>query len=164
MKNEKGMGVITLILCVLLIIAVIILFFHFTKRTVTDNGLETIKTNMLKIQSKIKMIDGSVKMNAEENSFKGTKVSELKDDPEIKRMIENGVFGEEVDEYYRLGREELDEMDLNSIPLKENQYYFVHYGMKDVITNEDVKDKEGKVYHTLSELTEDYYSTPEEGE
>lgn len=164
MKNEKGMGVITLILCVLLIIAVIVLFFHFTKRTVTDNGLETIKTNMLKIQSKIKMIDGSVKMNAEENSFKGTKVSELKDDPEIKHMIENGVFGEEVDEYYRLGREELDEMGLNSIPLKENQYYFVHYGMKDVITNEDVKDKEGKVYHTLSELTEDYYSTPEEGE
>lgn len=164
MKNEKGMGVIMLILCVLLIIAVIVLFFHFTKRTVTDNGLETIKTNMLKIQSKIKMIDGSVKMNAEENSLKGTKVSELKEDPEIKRMIENGVFGEEVDEYYRLGREELDEMGLNSIPLKENQYYFVHYGMKDVITNEDVKDKEGKVYHTLSELTEDYDSNLEEGE
>ena len=97
MKNEKGMGVIMLILCVLLIIAVIVLFFHFTKRTVTDNGLETIKTNMLKIQSKIKMIDGSVKMNSEENSFKGTKVSELKDDPEIQRMIEGGIFGEEVD-------------------------------------------------------------------
>ena len=164
MKNEKGMGVIMLILCVLLIIAVIVLFFHFTKRTVTDNGLETIKTNMLKIQSKIKMIDGSVKMNSEENSFKGTKVSELKDDPEIQRMIEGGIFGEEVDEYYRLGREELDEMGLNSIPLKENQYYFVHYGRKDVITNEEVKDKEGKVYHTLSELTEDYYSNPGEEE
>ena len=119
---------------------------------------------MLKIQSKIKMIDVSVKMNYEENSFKGTKVSELKDDPEIQRMIEGGIFGEEVDEYYRLGREELDEMGLNSIPLKENQYYFVHYGMKDVITNEEVKDKEGKVYHTLSELTEDYYSNPGEEE
>ena len=36
--------------------------------------------------------------------------------------------------------------------------------MKDVITNEEVKDKEGKVYHTLSELTEDYYSNPGEEE
>ena len=36
------------------------------------------------------------------------------DDPEIQRMIEGGIFGEEVDEYYRLGREELDEMGLDS--------------------------------------------------
>ena len=152
MRKETGMGHLTLILIVIVIVILVGLAVHLTKQQVTDNVIETAKTDMLLIQGKLKIIDESVKVNAEENSLKGTKVADLKEDEQVKKMLEEGILGEKAEEYYRLGREELDEMGLSTIQLKENQYYFVHYTTKDVATNIAIEDQEGKIYHHLSEL------------
>ena len=149
MRKETGMGHLTLIL---IVIVIVILVGLVVKQQVTDNVIETAKTDMLLIQGKLKIIDESVKVNAEENSLKGTKVADLKEDEQVKKMLEEGILGEKAEEYYRLGREELNEMGLSTIQLKENQYYFVHYTTKDVATNIAIEDQEGKIYHHLSEL------------
>jgi len=153
MRKENGMGLVALVLIVVAIIAIVIIAGFVTQEQVVDNSLETIKTDMLLIQGKLKIIEESVKVNSKENTLKGSKLADLKEiDEQAKEILEQNILGEKAEEYYRLGRAELDEMGLNSIELKENQYYFVHYTDKEVVTNLDVKDTDGNIYHKLSEL------------
>lgn len=154
MRKEQGMGLITLLLIVISVIAIVCLAFYFTNQKVVDNGMETMETDMLLIQGKLKIIDESVKVNSKDNTLKGTKVADLKEDEIVKKMLEENILGEKADEFYRLGRQELDEMGLNSIKLEENQYYFVHYTDKEVVTNKQIKDAEGNIYHKLSEINQ----------
>lgn len=153
MKKENGMGLVALVLIVIAIIAIVIVAVFFTNEQVVDNSLENVKTDMLLIQGKLKIIEGSVEVNSKENTLKGSKLADLKEsDEQVKEILAQNILGEKGEEYYRLGRTELDDMGLNSVELKENQYYFVHYTDKEVVTNLDVKDTEGNVYHKLSEL------------
>lgn len=153
MKKENGMGLVALVLIVIAIIAVVIVAVFFTNEQVVDNSLENVKTDMLLIQGKLKIIEGSVEVNSKENTLKGSKLADLKEsDEQVKEILAQNILGEKGEEYYRLGRTELDDMGLNSVELKENQYYFVHYTDKEVVTNLDVTDTEGNVYHKLSEL------------
>ncbi len=155
MKNQKGMGHLTLILCVIIIILVAVGAFYYFFIKLEDQVIETYKTDMLLIQGKVKVLSEEAIINKNGELLKGRKISESLEDEEIKALLENGVLSQEeesFDNYYLLEKSNLDEMGLGAIRL-EKGYYIVNYDTDEVIYSKGIKFGEN-TYYKLSEIEE----------
>ena len=127
MKKEEGMGIIAIILVIILIALLGFLTYYFIKNTAKDKKVEDIKANMLLIQGKCKVISETSKVNKNENSFKGRKISDIKEDSIISEFLSKGILPEDkLDKYYALSNDDLKSMELD-ITNEENTYYIVNY-------------------------------------
>lgn len=91
-KKENGMGHIQVLLLIIIITCLVASGVYFIRTNLNDRRIETIKTNMMLIQWKVKNYMGSKTVAKEEAQKIGTKISEMKEDKLLKEIIDNGVI------------------------------------------------------------------------
>ena len=127
MNTEKGMGIIAIIISVLVIVAIAIFAYNFVVNTADEQKIEDIRTNMLLIQGKCKILQETTKVNNNQEGLKGRKLSEIQDDRIISEFLNRNIIDStNLDKYYALSNDDLTSMELD-IQNEENSYYVVNY-------------------------------------
>ena len=115
-----------------------------------NEEVETVKTNMLLIQGKAKII--FEEKNALDSELKGINASEIKEDENIKKIIDIGmVSDDDINNWYILNEDSLNEIGLDYI-YSEDGTYIVNYSKQDVIYVLGSNSEEKTIYK-LSDLT-----------
>lgn len=139
---------------ILLICAMGIGIAYYLKDEYDVEQFETIKTNMLLIEAKTKIVAEKVRIEEKGASYVGTKIKKKTEDEEIKDLQEKGIIDLNAKKvkYYILNKENLEELGLNNIALEEG-YYIVEYTSNEIIYSKGVEDKDGDRLYKLSEFT-----------
>lgn len=156
-KKNAGLGIIKLILILIIIIALICVGIYFGRDLLNKDNLESVKTDMMKIEGKAILIADEyemdetkgligIKIDRTEDGYKASEgdyelTSELQqileqyDKKEIKKIVVNEE-GEEVEEveqegeealYYIWTQADLENKGLGSIKVDNIQFYVVDY-------------------------------------
>ncbi len=154
MKSEKGLTFIAMIFIVILIALLVFGVVYFTRIQVSNEKLETLKTNMLLIQAKTNVIAQDVEMKVENATLKGTKLADMKEDEIIKSFLEKGVIDENSgdSDFYVLKDQDIKDLGLENVEIEDGSYYIVDYKKNDIITTNGFEASDKNMYYKLSEL------------
>jgi len=143
-----------IIFIIAIIVAIIIGVVHFIKDEYDDELIETVKTDMLLIEAKTKVIGEKVKIKEKDASYVGKKITNQTEETELQELQDKGVIDLNTKEnnYYILENEHLEELGLTTIGLKEG-YYIVEYNSNEIIYSKGVEDRNGNILYKLSELS-----------
>lgn len=154
MRNEKGMTFLMLIIIIVIVIALIGTATFFILQGYHEAEFDSMRTDMLSVQGKIKVLSESSIAKKDDAIKKGLKLIESEEDEKIKSILEKGIISKEeenYEQYYILNIEDLNEIGLSSIEIQENGYIIVNYKTYEVIYTQGIKI-EGNEYFKLSEL------------
>lgn len=136
MKREEGMGIIAIILSVLAIGLIIFFAYNYFTNTADEQKKADIRANMLLIQGKCKILQETTKVNNNQDSIKGRKVSDMQDDSIISEFLGKNIIDiTKLDKYYVLSNDDLESMGLD-VHNEENSYYIVNYEENEVYITE----------------------------
>ena len=162
MKKNSGMGIIKLILMVVLIILVIIAGLYFVRKKYREVKAETIKTDMLQVQWKLKDYIDKQTVKGEEKKYLGTKISEMKENEIIKDFLAKNVISEEeYDKYYVLQDENLAEAGLE-ITNYEGSYFLINYDTYEIIDTKGYSKSDDETLYKLTDINKKNDSIDEE--
>lgn len=153
MKPEYFKTYVKTFLIILLICAIAIGVVYFLKNEYDGEQLETIKTNMLLIEGKTKVIAEKVRIKEKDSTYVGTKIEKETEDDKIKELQEKNVIDLNAKDvkYYILNQSNLEELGLSNIHLEEG-FYIVEYSSNEIIYSEGVEDRNGSRLYKLSEF------------
>ena len=152
MKNEKGMGLIQLIVFVVLIILIVAMSVYFIRMQYNEVRVETIKTDMLQVQWKLKDYIDTQTVNGDEIQYLGSKVSDNLQDPLLSEVISNNVILEsEYEKYYILKDEDLATAGLE-ITNYEESYFLINYETYEVIVTQGCNISDDETLYKLSDI------------
>lgn len=153
-KSEKGLTFIAMIFIVILIALLVFGVVYFTRIQVSNEKLETLKTNMLLIQAKTNVIAQDVEMKVENANLKGTKLADMKEDEIIKSFLDKGIIDENSEEsdFYVLKNQDIKDLGLENVESEDGSYYIVDYKKNDIITTKGYEASDKKMYYKLSEI------------
>ena len=138
MKKENGLTHMTTIFLVIIILVLILVAVRFVELQYKNEESETIKTNMLAIQGKAKIIAEEEK--ALKKELAGIKISDKKEEENIKKLLEQQNITIDVDSKdYVLDKENLKEIGLGNIELESDQYYIVNYDNLEILYTKGVQ-------------------------
>lgn len=138
---------------IVMIVAIIAGIIYFMKNGYDDEQFETVKTNMLLIEGKTKVVAEKVRIQEKDASYVGKKIEEMTDNIEIKDLQEKEIIdlGSEENNYYVLEKENLEQLGLTTIELNEG-FYIVEYNSNEIIYSKGAKDSNGNIVYKLSEF------------
>lgn len=145
MKKENGLTHMTTIFLVIIILVLILVAVRFVELQYKNEESETIKTNMLAIQGKAKIIAEEEK--ALKKELAGIKISDKKEEENIKKLLEQqNITIDENSKYYVLDKENLKEIGLGNIELELDQYYIVNYDNLEILYTKGVQIGDNILY------------------
>lgn len=145
MKKENGLTHMTTIFLVIIILVLILVAVRFLELQYKNEESETIKTNMLAIQGKAKIIAEEEK--ALKKELAGIKISDKKEEENIKKLLEQqNITIDENSKYYVLDKENLKEIGLGNIELESDQYYIVNYDNLEILYTKGVQIGDNILY------------------
>ena len=142
------------ILMIIIIIAVMILgAIYFVNKQYDNEKVETLKTDMLLLEAKVKILEEKVNIKEKGAKYIGTELKEKKAEEEFKNLIEKeGIkVDSKKNKYYVIDNSNLEELGLGNIKLDEG-YYVVDYKTNEIFYTHGIKDEDGNVKYSLSEL------------
>ena len=152
MKRNKGMGMIQLIVMILFIILIVATIVYFVRIQYHEARIETIKTDMLQVQWKIKDYIDKQTVKGEEQQYLGTKLSEMRNDSILKEFLSNNILSEsEYEKYYVLKDENLATAGLE-ITNYQDSYFIINYETYEVIVSKGCKYSEKEILYKLSDI------------
>ncbi len=152
MRRNKGMGIVKLIVMIIFIILIVVASVEFVKMKYYEARVETIKTDMLQVQWKIKDYIDKQTVKGEEKHYLGTKLSEIKDDVILKNFFNKNILSEEeYEKYYALKDENLAAAGLE-ITNYEDSYFIINYETYEVIVSKGYEYSKGEVLYKLSDI------------
>lgn len=150
MKDEKGLTYIATVILIIIITALVIGVMYYIKQQYINEESETIKTNMLAIQGKAKIVAEEEK--ALKKELIGTKVLTEQQEQKVKNFLKSqNIEIEENSKYYILKSEDLTTMGLGNINIEPNEYYIVNYNNMEVLYTKGVKIGDNR-YYKLSDF------------
>lgn len=174
MKSEKGMNLIGVIFIICILIVAGFFGYKAAKSFVETNKQEDIKTNMISIQSKIKIIKDKHKVS-EENALLGIKL-EGNTTFNINEQLKNALEERRVEttNYYILTQEDLNNQKLQNIKINNDEFYVVDYDTCEVFYSKGEDwgyslekmnpEQEENVINTDENAVNETEKTEEEGE
>ncbi len=137
---------------IVVIIAVIVTAIYFLKDEYDDEHFETIKTDMLLLEGKTKVMSETVKMKQKGASYMGRKLKDALSEEQIKTLQDNKLIDTSKKEhnYYVLEKADLETLGLEVIDIKG--YYIVEYTNNEIIYSEGIENKTGDRLYQLSEI------------
>lgn len=154
MKSNKAMGTIQTIILVVIIGIIVAMGVYFIRMKYGEAKLQTVKTDMLQVQWKVK--DYMDKRTAEKKDkvYLGTKIAEAMDDPLVQEFLNKNVLSEEeYEKYYVLKDQDLQEAGLE-ITNYEDSYYLVNYDEYEIIMTKGFKYNKTDTLYRLSQIKE----------
>ena len=133
-NNNKGITLVALVIMAVLIIIIATVTVRISKELIETANFENVKTNLLLIQSKCKILAEKRAIGEiEEDGLIGTKQ----------------YYGDYID-WYVLSREDLESIGIKEI--SNSDEYYVNYTNDDVSYSNGITYN-GTVYYKLSEMT-----------
>lgn len=152
MKRNTGMGMIKLILMLLFIILIVATTVYLVRMQYNKVKIETIKTDLLQVQWKIKDYIDKQTVQGEEKQYLGTKLSAMIDDPILQDFFSNKILSEaEYEKYYVLKDENLATAGLE-ITNYTDSYFIINYETYEVIVSKGCKYSEKEILYKLSDI------------
>lgn len=152
MKRNSGMGYIQVIIIIVFIAMLVAGGIYFVRLKLNEEYIETVKTNMLLIEWRVREYKDTKTASGEEISYIGTKMSDMQDDYIISSVIEKGIIkSNEYDKYYVLKDEDLTSLSLE-ISNEENSYYIINYETLDVVITKGCVYSKDKILYKLSDI------------
>lgn len=140
---------------ILLIALITIGVVYYLKSEYNIEQLETIKTNMLLIEGKTKIIAEKVNIKEKDATYVGRKVEKETEDEKIKYLQEKEIIDLNAKDvnYYILEQSHLEELGLTNIML-EDGLYIVEYTSNEIIYSNGIEIDENTKVYKLSEIEE----------
>lgn len=135
-----------------IIIVAIVTAIYFLKDEYNDEHFETIKTDMLLLEGKTKLISETVKMKQKDASYMGKKLKDALSEEEIKTLQDNKLIdtSKKENNYYVLEKSDLEAWGVEAINIEG--YYIVEYTNNEIIYSKGIEDKEGNKLYKLTEI------------
>lgn len=152
-KNENGITMITLVVMIVLMLILATVGIKMGTGIISETKVQTIRTNLLLIQTKVKMISEKNNFSSDENPLVGTKVTEAGQEEILDKL--KTILGEgeiQYDDYYVLSREDLDSMSLEKVEIDDG--YVVNYKTEEIIYLKGIEDSDNVVKYKLSEIVD----------
>lgn len=153
-KDTKGITLLALIITIVILAIITGVSLNIGGKLFNNVNLQTLDTNMLLIQAKVKVI--SEKNNFDENTvLKGSKVADISNDADINKLKNEGVISETEENYqsyYLWNQDILNEEGLDSIKLNKDEKYIVNYETEEILYIPGYKHTDDKTYYKLSDL------------
>ena len=154
MKKQNAMSLIGVIIAIIFIIMIICGAIYFTMEQFEKSRIENVKTNMLLVQGKIKVLQESSVAKKDESILKGKKVADNAENEKVKEMLEKGVIStqdESYDKYYIIDQDTLTQMQIEGIVFGEGNFYIVNYATNEILWTQGITI-DGVTYYKLSDL------------
>lgn len=142
MKREYGITTIKLILIIVIIISIFGGGFFLLKKLWKANNIKNLKTDLLYIQAKGKVIKDKHILN-ENDELMGEKIEEYPDNEDVNEIIA------ENDKWYKLDQEDLEQIGKGD--LKSEDGYIINYDTDDVIYAKGIKEGDN-IFYKLSDI------------
>lgn len=147
-SNQRGITIISLVITIIMLLILASVTVYTGDNVIKHAKLQTINTNMMLIQVKVKTIAEQAKFNKDTSNYKGTVITDVSSDNKISELINNGVI-EDTSKYYLLSKSDLDSMGLEKIDIEDG--YIVNYDTEEVIYVKGF-EHDGTTYYKLSDM------------
>lgn len=154
-KNENGITIITLVITIVLIIILATVSIKIGSGVISETKLQTVRTNALLIQTKVKTISEKHNFDGDANPFIGTNITQQGQE-EILEKVKTIMEMQEIkneDYYYVLSKEDLESMKLEKIEIDDG--YVVNYKTNEVIYLRGIEDSDNVLKYKLSEIIQE---------
>lgn len=153
MKRGYTKTYLKIFIVILILIAIILGVIYLFRNEYDNERFETIKTNMLLIEAKTKIVSEKVNIKEKDAKYIGTKVSDIKDSEGLTFLQDRGLIDLNSKEhiYYVLNKDNLVELGLDTIELKKG-FYIIDYKTNEIIYTEGVTNKNGDTLYKLSDM------------
>lgn len=151
MKSQKGMSYIMMLIWIVIIVILIGAIIYFTQTKYEEEKLETLKTDLITLQGKIRILSQEVTMKKEGVSYIGRSLAENLEEETIKKLIEESIITSENGEYkefYILEGEDFSDLELDNYNISK---VIVNYTTCEIIYPEGFYIND-KIYYKLSDL------------
>ena len=154
MKKENGMTLITTVILVIVIAALVSAVVYYARIAMAKENLENLKTDLLLVQAKVRKIEGEHTLDKKEEHLKGTKITQMKEDPIIIQFLEKQIIDieEKGKQYYVLNQENLEELSLEKVKLEKDSYYIVEYTTSEVYSTKGFEYTDGNTYYKMTDI------------
>lgn len=143
---------IKLILMLLFIILIVATTVYLVRMQYNKVKIETIKTDLLQVQWKIKDYIDKQTVQGEEKQYLGTKLSAMIDDQILQDFFSNKILSEaEYEKYYVLKDENLATAGLE-ITNYTDSYFIINYETYEVIVSKGCKYSKEENLYKLSDI------------
>lgn len=147
---RKGIALVSLIIIIVIMLILTAATFA-TSKIIEKARIQNLATNMMLIQTKVKIINERIAFNGDTSIYVGKKLK----DQANKENIANGVLtsGElQSDSLYIYDRETLNTIGLEGIKLAENEVFIVNYATCEIIWPKGLTNADGDIVYKLSEI------------
>lgn len=153
-KKKHTIKLVILISIFAVIITAIAISSKYINKKVNESKDDDIKTDMLVLQAKIKVIKGKSEVNKNTDNYLGIKVNESNNENIINLLKSINIPDEELQSYYILNNQDVELMGISEeIYNKEDSSYIVNYNSAEVIYKDGIFI-DGVVKYKLSDLIE----------
>ncbi len=153
-KKRHTIKLVILISIFAVIITAIAISSKYINKKVNESKDDDIKTDMLVLQAKIKVIKGESEVNKNTDNYFGKKVNESNNENIINLLKSINILDEELQNYYILNNQDIELMGISEeIYNKEDSSYIVNYNSAEVIYKDGIFI-DGVVKYKLSDLIE----------
>lgn len=153
MKAKNVIKATQLIAMTVFIIVIVAVGVYFFRMKYNEARVETIRTDMLQVQWKIKEYMDKQTVNGEETKYLGTKLSEEKEDQVLVDFFNANVIPEsEYEKYYVLKDEDLIEAGLG-ITNYQGSYFLVNYENYEIIVTKGCEYSDSEILYTLTDIS-----------
>ena len=153
--NSGKLKTIRLIIIFMLVCIFFFVAYRFAITKIHDKENDDIKTNMLIIQKKVKLINGNMRVNSTEEGLIGKKVTEIEDENIKESILKTGVEAESLEEYYILSDEDYKNMGIaDELKRAKTNEYVINYKQSDVIYLSGIEIN-NKTKYKLKDIIED---------
>lgn len=153
-KKRHAIKLVILISIFAVIIIAIAISSKYINKKVNESKDDDIKTDMLVLQAKIKVIKGESEVNKNTDNYFGKKINESNNENIINLLKSINIPDEELQNYYILNNQDIELMGISEeIYNKEDSSYIVNYNSAEVIYKDGIFI-DGVVKYKLSDLIE----------
>lgn len=153
MKRGYIKTYLKMLFVILIIVGIVLGTIYILKDEYNHEKFETLKTDMLLIEGKIKIVGEKVNIKEKDAKYIGTSLTEIKDNEQVKKLQEKQIIDLESKEhiYYALNSRHLEELGLNAIELRDG-IYIVDYKTNEIIYANGIEDANGNMLYKLSDM------------
>lgn len=128
--NQKGITIISLIITIIVMLILASITIYTGNNVIKQAKLQTINTNMMLIQVKVKTIAEQAKFNKDTSNYSGNVLTNVSNNKKIEELVNNGLI-DDKGKYYLLSSGDLYNMGLQKIDIEDG--YVVNYDTEEVI-------------------------------
>lgn len=150
--NNRFFRTIRLFIIIAIIIAVGVVGLNYAFKLLKQKQNDDVRTDLLLVQAKIKVIKGKAEVSSNTELYVGTKISEYYDN-DVKEFLKDIQINEtQFDKYYILSIQDLEEIGIcGELKNPENNQYIVNYDTADVIYKKGIEEN-GNIKYKISDI------------